>query len=72
MKAAQAKQQVIEAQAYADAMTIRSKAEAEANQRIAASLTPALIEKMRIEKLNPQVKMVVPSDSRLIMGLDKL
>lgn len=71
-KQAQAQQQVINAQAYSDALKIKSIAEADANKRLSESLTPLLVDKMRIEKLNPNVQvMYVPSTANIFTGLSK-
>lgn len=60
---ADAAKRVAEAEGYAKALETRSKADAEANRRIAESLTPQLIEGWKIQKWNgtlPQVSGAVP------------
>lgn len=47
---------------------IAAKAEAEANQRIAGSLTPELIEKLKYEQWNGQLPSVTGADSIINMG----
>lgn len=54
----QAEQAKIKAQGEADAKKIAAEAEAQANARIAQSLTPELIEKMKIEQWNGDVPTV--------------
>lgn len=54
----QAEQKRIQAQGEADAKRIAAEAEAEANRKIAESLTPELIEKMKIEQWNGDVPKV--------------
>lgn len=53
-----AEQARIKAQGEADAQKIAAEGEAEANRRIAESLTPELIEKMKIEQWNGNVPTV--------------
>ena len=53
-----AEQERIKAQGEADARIIVAEAEAEANRKIADSLTPELIEKMKIERWNGDVPKV--------------
>jgi regulator of protease activity HflC (stomatin/prohibitin superfamily) len=55
---ADAAKHVAEAQGYADALAKRSEAEAEANLRIAKSLTPELVEWQKIQKWNGQLPQV--------------
>lgn len=64
----EAEQKKVEAQGRAEALLTEARAEAEANRIIAESLTPELIQLKAIEKLNPNVQMVVPADSRIFMG----
>lgn len=59
---------IIEANANAEATMIAAKAEAEANQRIAGSLTPELIEKLKYEQWNGQLPSVTGADSIINMG----
>ena len=60
---------VIEAQAKADVMQIEAEAEAEANRKIAASLTPELIEKIKYETWNGKLPTVTGSAS--IISIDE-
>lgn len=62
----QAEQERIRAQGKADAQKIAAEAEAEANRRIAESLTPELIEKMKIEQWNGGVPTVQGSSTPII------
>lgn len=62
-----AKRAVIEANAKADALLISAEAEAKANQEIAASLTPELIEKLKFEQWNGQLPSVTGADSVISM-----
>lgn len=63
-----AQQAVIEAQARADALEIAAQAEAEANAKIAASLTPELIEKIKYEQWDG--KMPTVSGTGAIVSID--
>lgn len=63
---AEADIKVIEAEAEADALLIRAEAEAEANDKIAASLTPAVLEKMYYETWNGELPTVYGRDGTLI------
>ena len=63
---AEAEAKRIKAQGEADAITIKADAEAEANEKIAESLTPELIEKMKIDKWNGEVPAVSGSDAMII------
>lgn len=63
-----AQQAVIEAQAKADALEIAAQAEAEANAKIAASLTPSLIEKIKYEQWDG--KMPTVSGTGAIVSID--
>lgn len=56
----------ISAEAEAEALRIKSEAEAEANKRIAASLTPDLIEKIKYEQWNGQLPTVTGSDASIV------
>lgn len=70
MKRAQAEQKIIEAEADAKSRLIRAEAEAKANQMLAQSLSPLLVEKIKIEKLNPNVQVIyVPSNGNMFFGL---
>lgn len=63
-----AEKAVIEAQAKADALQIAANAEAEANRKIASSLTPELIEKIKYEQWDG--KMPTVSGSGAIVSID--
>ena len=63
---AAAEQTRIKAQASADATRIKAEAEAEANAKIAQSLTPELIEKIKYEKWNGELPTVQGSDSTIV------
>ena len=67
-KEVEAKQKVVDARATADATIIKAKAESEANRLVAQSLTPELVRLRSIEKLNPNVKLIVPEKSNILMG----
>lgn len=54
----QAEQAKIKAQGEAEALKLQAEAEAEANKKIAESLTPELIEKIKYERWNGQVPQV--------------
>lgn len=54
----QAEQAKIKAQGDADALKLQAEAQAQANKKIAESLTPDLIEKIKYEKWNGQVPKV--------------
>ncbi len=54
----QAEQAKIKAQGDADALKLQAEAQAQANRKIAESLTPDLIEKIKYEKWNGQVPKV--------------
>lgn len=60
---------VIEANAKADVMQIEAEAEAEANRKIAASLTPELIEKIKYEAWNGKLPTVTGSST--IISIDE-
>ena len=57
------------AEAEAEAILIAAEAEAEANRKIAASLTPEIIEKMKIEQWNGELP-TVQGNSTPIISLD--
>lgn len=61
---------VIEAEAAADVMRIAAEAEADANLKIANSLTPELIEKIKYEQWDGKVSVV--SGSGTIVSIDGL
>lgn len=62
----QAEQARIKAQGEADAKRIEAEAEAEANRKIAESLTPELIEKIKLEKWNGNVPQVQGSNTPIV------
>lgn len=64
----EAEKAIIEANAKAEALLIAAKAEAEANQRIAGSLTPELIEKLKYEQWNGELPRVTGADSVINMA----
>ena len=63
-----AEKAVIEAEAEASALRIAAEAEAEANKKIASSLTPELIEKIKYEQWNGELPKV--SGGNAIVGID--
>lgn len=62
----EAEQKKIEAQGQADALKIAAEAEAEANRKIAESLTPELIEKIKYEQWNGELPQVQGSGIPII------
>lgn len=66
----QAEQVKIKAQGEADAKKIAAEAEAEANRKIAESLTPELIEKLKYDKWNGSVPQV-QGDSTPIINMQQ-
>ena len=64
-----AQQAIVEAEAAAEVLRIEAEAEAAANQKIAASLTPELIEKLKYEQWNGQLPSVTGADS--IINMDR-
>ena len=64
----QAEQAIIKANAQAEVVRIEAEAEADANAKIAASLTPELIEKLKYEQWNGELPKVSGSNS--IVGID--
>ena len=62
----QAEQKRIQAQGEADAKKIAAEAEAEANRKIADSLTPELIEKLKYEQWNGELPQVQGSGTPII------
>ncbi|MFR4477266.1 MAG: SPFH domain-containing protein, partial [Ruminococcus callidus] len=64
---ADAEQKVIAAKAEADA--IRQKAEADANEKINASLNENVLKYQQIEKWNGEYPNVVSSDSSILVGV---
>lgn len=63
-----AQQAIVEAEAAAEVVRIEAEAEAAANQKIAASLTPELIEKLKYEQWDGQLPNVTGADSVISMG----
>jgi regulator of protease activity HflC (stomatin/prohibitin superfamily) len=61
-----AEQEIIKANAEAEALLIAAEAEAEANRKIAASLTAALIEKMKYEAWNGELPTVTGSGATIV------
>lgn len=57
---------ISKAKAEAEAKLLEAEAEAEANKKIAASLTPALIEKIKYDKWNGNLPEVQGSDATII------
>lgn len=66
-----AETKVIEAEAAAEVVRIAAEAEAAANQKIAASLTPELIERLKYEQWNGQLPKV-SSSGGTIVGIDDI
>lgn len=64
----QAEKAAIKAQGEADALQIEAEAEAEANRKISESLTPELLEKIKLERWNGSVPKV-QGDSSTILDL---
>lgn len=62
----QAEQARIKAQGEADAKKIAAEAEAEANRKIAESLTPELIEKIKYEQWNGELPQVQGSGTPIV------
>jgi regulator of protease activity HflC (stomatin/prohibitin superfamily) len=63
-----AEQAIIDANAKAEATRIAAEAEADANKKIAASLTPELIEKIKYEQWNGELPTVTGSTSIIDIG----
>ena len=63
-----AEKAIINANAQAEATLIAAEAEAEANRKIADSLTPELIEKLKYEQWNGQLPSVTGADSIINVG----
>lgn len=59
---------VIEANAEAEVLRIAAEAEADANRKIAASLTPELIEKLKYEQWNGELPTVSGSNAIVSIG----
>ena len=62
----QAEQAKIKAQGEADALRLQAEAEAEANRKIAESLTPELIDKIKYEQWNGQMPKVQGSGATIV------
>lgn len=62
----QAEQAKIKAQGDADALKLQAEAQAQANRKIAESLTPDLIEKIKYEKWNGQVPKVQSGSTPIV------
>lgn len=62
----QAEQKKIQAEAEAEATRIKAEAEADANQKIANSLTPELIEKLKYEQWNGELPQVQGSNTPIV------
>ncbi len=72
-KRIQAQQQVAEAQGEADANRTTAQGQADANQSITSSLTDELIRWQAIQKLNPNVQiMLLPEGNQFILPLPSL
>lgn len=63
---AEAEAALLKAQADAEAVKIAAEAEAEANKKLAASLTPELIEMMKYERWNGQLPTITGSDTLIV------
>lgn len=61
-----AEQKIIAAEAEAEAVRIASEAEAEANAKIAASLTPSLIEKIKYDQWDGKLPSVQGADGVIV------
>ena len=68
MASINAEKDIIVAQAQADVLTIAAEAEAEANRKIAASLTPELIEMTKYERWDGVLPKVSGGNS--IIGIN--
>lgn len=64
-----AQQAIVEANAAADVERIKAEAEAEANAKIAASLSPELIEKMKYERWDGKLPTVSGSGAIIVDGV---
>lgn len=64
--AVEAERKIIAAEAEAESIRIAAEAEAEANRMVAASLTPELIEKQKIEKWKGDVPKVQGSSANIV------
>ena len=68
---AQAQKLVAQAKGQAESLLTKARAEAEANQKVAASLTPLLIQKIALDKWNGVRPQVEGTGSGLILNLEK-
>lgn len=67
---AEAEKKIATAEGEAKSILIKAHAEAEANRLLSQSLTGLLVEKLKIEKMNPNVQVIyLPSNSNLWTGL---
>ena len=57
---------LVAAEAEADAIRIEAEARAEANQKIAESLTPELLEKIKYEQWNGELPTIMGNDSMIV------
>jgi regulator of protease activity HflC (stomatin/prohibitin superfamily) len=65
----QAESKLKQARIEAEIKLTQAKAEADANRLVQSSLTPMLIEKLRIEKLNPNVEVIyTPNNANLFIN----
>jgi len=70
---AQAQQKIEEQRGIGDAALARAEKESLANQRIAASLTPLLVQNRLVEKLGDKIQvMLVPQGQNFLMQLPGL
>ncbi len=68
-----AETQVIQAEAEAEVVRIQAEAESDANAKIAKSLTPELIEKIKFEKWNGVLPRITGSSATLVdVGADEI
>ena len=65
-----AEKQIITAQAQADALMIQAEAEAEANKKIAASITPELLDKIKYEAWDGVLPKVSGGSSANLINVD--
>jgi regulator of protease activity HflC (stomatin/prohibitin superfamily) len=66
---AEAAKAVAQAQGKADAKVVEASGEAKANDIVSRSLTPQLIERMRLERWNGAYPQVLGSGTNMMMGL---
>jgi regulator of protease activity HflC (stomatin/prohibitin superfamily) len=62
----EAEKALVAAEAAAEAMRIESEAKAEANRKIAESLTPSLLEKIKYEQWNGELPGIMGGDSLIL------